>query len=200
MNSAPAFNYRRYGFDDSAYGSCQAFRAIFEAMEHPGKLVTIREYPDAPGVFHSATAAACLILLDDQTPVWTDSDGQSPAISWLLLGFGSSVVTEPSMAHFAIITKPAAMPPLENFRIGRYEYCEKATTIVVQVDDILLMDVDNRYFTITGNRNIQLALKGVRKNFRHQWLQLFSRYPLGIDIFITCDDILIALPKPNYFF
>jgi len=196
MYSAPPFNYRQHGFYDSAFGFCQDFRAIFDAMEHPGELVTMRVYPCVPAAFNSATAAVCLTLLDDGTPVWTDIDWRNPVISWLQLGCGSSVVTEPCMAKFAIITMPAVMPSLENFRVGRYEYCEKATTIVVQVDDILL-DADDRYSNITEAKISQLALKGVPKNFRYQWQQLFSRYPLGIDIFITCDDVLIALPKPN---
>jgi len=194
MISAPAFYSLRHGVDDPACGFCQAFRAILFAMEHPGELVTVREYPSAPAVFNSAAAAACLTLLDDETPVWTDIDWRSPAIGWLQFGCGSSVVTEPCMAKFAIITRPAAMPALENFRVGRYEDCEKATTVVVQVDDILPRP-DDRYCNIRGDKTAQLAFKRVPDNFGRQWQQLFSRYPLGIDIFIACDDVLVALPK-----
>ncbi|MEJ2168163.1 MAG: phosphonate C-P lyase system protein PhnH [Desulfobacterales bacterium] len=195
MNMASVFSYQRHGFDDVALVSTYtSFKAICDAMEHPGELVTMRQHPYAPAVFHPASAAACLTLLDEETPIWTDIDWRSPAISWLQFGCGSSVVTEPGIAKFANVTKPAAMPSLENFRVGRYEYCEKATTGVVQVDDIL-PDVEDRYFYITGDKNVQLEFKGVSKNFRYQWQQLFSRYPLGIDVFFTCDDVLVALPK-----
>jgi alpha-D-ribose 1-methylphosphonate 5-triphosphate synthase subunit PhnH len=40
-----------------------------------------------------------------------------------------------------------------------------------------------------------VALEGVPDNFWIQWQQLSSRHPLEIDIFFTCDDVLIALPK-----
>ena len=86
MISAPALKHGGYGNDDAAPGSQQTFRAILVAMEQPGRLVTIHEYPYAPDVLNSASAAICLTLLGFETPVWTDIDVSSPAISWLQLG------------------------------------------------------------------------------------------------------------------
>jgi alpha-D-ribose 1-methylphosphonate 5-triphosphate synthase subunit PhnH len=194
MNSAPAVNHWRLGFDDPALGSQQTFRAILAAMEQPGRLVTVPENPYAPDVLNSASAAACLTLLDYETPVWTDIDEGSPAIGWLQFGCGSSIVTEPCMANFALITNPAAMPALDYFRIGRYEYPEKATTIVVQVDDILPVP-DDKQFNIFGNNTNRLELVGVPENFWRQWQQISRLYPAGLDIFFTCDDVLTAWPK-----
>jgi alpha-D-ribose 1-methylphosphonate 5-triphosphate synthase subunit PhnH len=194
MNHSRALIQWRHGSDDPAVGSHQAFRAILDAMEHPGRLVTIREYPQAPAVFNSASAATCLTLLDYETPVWTDIDWRNPAIGWLQSGCGSSVVTEPCVAKFAFITKPAAMPPLENFRVGRRDYCEKTTTIVVQVEDIYPV-ADNQNSNISGGKTSRLELKGVTDIFWYQWRQLSFLHPMGIDIFFTCDDVLAALPK-----
>jgi alpha-D-ribose 1-methylphosphonate 5-triphosphate synthase subunit PhnH len=196
MNSAQAFKHRGYGFDDPALASPRTFRAIFAAMVHPGQIVTIHENPDAPDVFNSASAAACLTLLDYETPVWTDVDWISPAISWLQFDCESSVVTEPCMANFAIVTKPASMPDLDYFRVDRYEYYKNATTLIIQVDDILpraSYKNSNIYFEKTA----QLELKGVPDKFWDRWQYLSGLYPLGIDIFFTCDDVLIALPKIN---
>jgi alpha-D-ribose 1-methylphosphonate 5-triphosphate synthase subunit PhnH len=194
MNDAPALKYWSHGFDDSALGSPQTFRAIFAAMEHPGQLVTIHENPQAPDVLNSASAAICLTLLDDETPVWTDLDRNNPAIHWLQFDCQSSVVTESCMANFAIITKPATMPALDSFRVDPYEYPDKATTIVIQVDDILPTAV-NKYSNIFLDNTVQLDLKGVPNKFWNQWWQLSGLYPLGVDIFFTCDDVLIALSK-----
>ena len=194
MTGATALNNFRHKFDEAAFGSQQTFRAILDAIEHPGRLVTIRQNPYAPDLFNSASAAACLTLLDYETPVWIDIDWRSEAIGWLQFGCGSSVVTEPCMANFAIITKPATMPPLDYFRIGRYEYPEKATTIIVQVDDII-PSADKKYSKTFVDKIPRLELKGVTENFWYQWQQLSGLYPLGIDIFFTCDDVLTALPK-----
>ena len=118
MNSATAFKHREHRFDHPALKSYRTFGSIVAAMEHPGQLVTIRENPYAPDIFNSASAAVCLTLLDDETPVWTDIDLSSPEVGWLQFGCGSSVVTEPCMAYLAIITKPATMPALDYFRIS----------------------------------------------------------------------------------
>jgi alpha-D-ribose 1-methylphosphonate 5-triphosphate synthase subunit PhnH len=196
MNSAPTLKHWGYGYDDPALGSHQTFRALFAAMERPGQIVTIHENPDAPDVFNSASAATCLTLLDYETPVWTDVDWMSPAIYWLQFDCESSVVTEPCMANFAIVTKPASMPDLDYFRVGRYGYPEKATTMIVQVDDIV-PGAYNTYSNIFFDRTAQLELRGVPDKFWNQWQYISGLYPLGIDIFFTCDDVLISLPKIN---
>jgi alpha-D-ribose 1-methylphosphonate 5-triphosphate synthase subunit PhnH len=163
-------------------------------MANPGQLVTIDASPCAPAVFNPASAATCLTLLTDDTPVWTDLSWQNPAVSWLQLGCGSSVITEPCMANFAIVTQPATMPHLDCFRIARFEHSEKATTVVVQVDDIL-PDDDGKYSDFSIDDSNQLELKGVPDSFWEQWHQLSLKYPLGIDIFFTCEDVLTSLPR-----
>jgi alpha-D-ribose 1-methylphosphonate 5-triphosphate synthase subunit PhnH len=193
MNIAPAPKLRGYGFNDPDLGSHQTFRAIFTAMDHPGQIVTICENPNGPDVLNSASAATCLTLLDYETPVWTDVDWKNPAINWLQFDCDSCVVTEPCMANFAIITKPTGMPPLDYFRIGPHKYPEKATTMVVQVDDILPSKV-NKCSDILVDKVGQLELVGIPNRFWKQWQHLSSLHPLGIDIFFTCDDVLIALP------
>lgn len=161
----------RYGFDEPALGSQQTFRAILAAMQHPGQLITIHQNPDAPDIFNWASAATCLTLLDNETPVWTDINLKSPAINWLLFGCRSSVVTELGMANFVLVTQPANMPALDFFRIGRYRYLEIATTLVIQVDDILPGKKSN-YSGIIADKTFQLELKGVPDRFWYQWQQL----------------------------
>ncbi|CAB1066046.1 hypothetical protein D1BOALGB6SA_10845 [Olavius sp. associated proteobacterium Delta 1] len=194
MNRAPIHNYWQHEFNDPAPGSQQTFRAVFTAMDHPGQLFSIRQDPYAPAIFNSASAAICLTLLDFETPVWTDIDWQSPAISWLQFGCNSSIVTEPCMANFVIVTEPGTMPDLEYFRVGRYEYPENATTMLVQVDDIL-PGVEDRNSRIMVGELSQLEFKGVPDNFWHQWQQLSRMYSFGLDIFFTCEDVLTALPQ-----
>ncbi len=194
MDCAPLHHQWSHGFDDPALGSQQTFRSIIDAMANPGQLVTIHATPCAPAVINPASAATCLTLLDDETPVWTDLSWKNPAISWLQFGCGSSVVTEPCMAKFAIVTRPASMPPLDYFRIARVEYPEKATTVVIQVNDIVPL-ADNKYSDISFDDSTQLELKGVPENFWQQCQHLSQEYPMGIDIFFTCEDVLASLPK-----
>jgi alpha-D-ribose 1-methylphosphonate 5-triphosphate synthase subunit PhnH len=196
MYLAQTLAHWRYGFDGPALGSQQTFQAIMTAMEHPGQLVTIHQNPDAPDIFNWASAATCLTLLDRETPVWIDIDQHSAAVSWLQHCCQSSVVTELCMANFAIVTKPVNMPDLEYFRVGTSDYPENATTVLIQVDDIL-PDVANRTIGIGFDQRPRLVPQGLSEQFWQQWRQLSGRHPLGIDIFITCEDVLIMLPKSN---
>ena len=194
MNSASALKHWVYGFDDPSFGSQQTFRAIFAAMEHPGQLVTIFENPHAPDVLNPASAATCLTLLDCETPVWTDIDLRSPAISWLQFGCGSSVVTEPCMAHFALITQPSTMPRLDDFKIGDDEHPESATTLIIQVDSF--NDDNVKIFSGPGIKTTtQFSPVGIRPQFWEQWQLQAALFPLGADVFFTCNDILAALPR-----
>ena len=84
-------------------------------------------------------------------------------------------------------------PSLEYFRVGRYEDCEKATTIVVQVEDIYQV-ADHQNSNVAGNRKSRLELKGIADIFWYHWRQLSFLHPMGIDIFFTYDDVLTALP------
>jgi len=196
MSCAPENTYWWHEFDDYIPGSQGTFRAIFAAMERPGQLVTIHQNPDAPDIFNWASAATCLTLLERETPVWIDIDQQNSAVSWLQYRCQSSVVTEPCMANFAIVTQPVNMPDLEFFRVGTYDHPENATTVLVQVDDIL-PDADCKSFGLGIDQRPQLELRGLPEHFWHQWRQLSGRHPLGIDVFITCEDVLAALPKSD---
>jgi len=198
MNHVQTLAHWPHDFDEPIPGSQDTFRAIFAAMEHPGQLVTIHQNPDAPDIFNWASAATCLTLLDRETPVWIDIDQQSSAVSWLQYCCQSSVVTEPCMANFAIVTQPLNMPDLENFRIGTYEYPENATTLLVQVDDIL-PGAEYQKSGIGVDQRAHLELRGLPDHFWHQWRQLSGRHPLGIDVFITCEDVLTALPKSDMY-
>jgi alpha-D-ribose 1-methylphosphonate 5-triphosphate synthase subunit PhnH len=127
-------------------------------------------------------------------PVWTDIDWDSPAISWLLFGCNSIVVTEPCMADFVLVTEPASMPDLSYFRIARCENREKATTLIVQVEDIM-PSPEWGQSNIPFGKLPRLEHKGIPDSFWNQWRQLSSLYPCGIDVFFTCEDVLTALPK-----
>ena len=163
-------------------------------MAHPGRLVTILENPYVPEILNPASAAACLTLLNAKTTFWIDIELKSPVISWIQLVCGSIIVTEPCLASFAVITRPAVMPALDRFRIGPIEYPDKATKIVIQLDDIVPSS-DRTPANISIDDTTCLELKGVTQDFWNQWRWISRRYPMAVDVFFTCDDVLMALPK-----
>jgi alpha-D-ribose 1-methylphosphonate 5-triphosphate synthase subunit PhnH len=182
------------GFTNPVLGPQQTFRAILEAMAHPGQLVTIKSKIDHPVELNTASAAACLTLLNEETPLWTDLSWKSSAIDWLQLHSGCSIVTEPCMAHFALITQPAEMPPLDDFKIGDEQEPGSATTLFVQVDQF-----DDKHGKILSGPGIKTMIHfapvGIQASFWRQWQLQAALFPLGVDVFFTHSDIIAALPR-----
>jgi alpha-D-ribose 1-methylphosphonate 5-triphosphate synthase subunit PhnH len=181
-------------FENPELGSEQTFRAIVEAMARPGQLIKIKSKVNNIEMLNMASAAICLTLLDDETPLWTDLSWDSTAVSWFQIHCGCSVVTEPCMAHFALITQPDDMPELDEFKIGDEEHPENATTLIVQVNDF--NDHQGKFLSGSVIKNTTyFAPAGIQADFWKQWQLQAALFPLGVDVFFTHKDILAALPR-----
>jgi alpha-D-ribose 1-methylphosphonate 5-triphosphate synthase subunit PhnH len=182
------------GFENPVLGPQQTFRAILEAMAHPGMLVKIKSKLYIPELLNPASAAVCLTLFDDETPLWTDLSWNSSAVNWFQSQCGCSVVTESCMAHFALITQPSAMPSLDDFKIGDEEHPESAATLILQVDRFN----DDNHKILSGpgiKTTTHFSPEGIRPQFWKEWQLQAALFPLGADVFFTCNDILAALPR-----
>jgi alpha-D-ribose 1-methylphosphonate 5-triphosphate synthase subunit PhnH len=185
---------RAPGFEDPVLGPQQTFRAILDAMAHPGQLIKIKSKLHIPEILNPASAAACLTLLDHETPLWTDLSWNSTAINWFQLHCGCSVVTEPCMAHFALITQPANMPPLDDFKLGNDGYPISASTLIVQVERF--NDPNGKMLSGPGIKTTSYFAPGsISPEFWIQWQVQAALFPLGVDVFFTCNNLLAALPR-----
>jgi alpha-D-ribose 1-methylphosphonate 5-triphosphate synthase subunit PhnH len=183
------------GFDDSELVAQQNFRAIVKALDNPGRLVKIKNRFPVPGVLNPASAAIFLTLGSDEAPVWADLSWSSPLIEWFQYQCGCSIVTEPCMASLALITKPIAMPPLDHFRIGGEEQSDTSATLIIQVDELFANTISSPTRT---RKNETLIRKPIKEpiNFWDHWQQQSTFFSPDVDIFLTCDDVMISLPHP----
>jgi len=184
------------GFDDPAIGSQQTFRAILKAMAHPGQVVQIPNNLSFPEALNSTSAATCLTLLDYETPLWTDLDWDNAAIGWLQFHCGCSIVTEPCMASYALITNPSSMPALDEFRIGDDEHPEAGSTLIIQID-VFAADSGRIGLGSGIQDRLRPAVSGIPNDFWQQRHAQTGLLPRGVDLFFTCQDQLIALPRTS---
>jgi alpha-D-ribose 1-methylphosphonate 5-triphosphate synthase subunit PhnH len=70
----------RPGLADPVLDSQRIFRAVLEAMAHPGRVVPVAGPAETPLPLHRAAAAVCLALVDLETPLWLDPVGRSEAV------------------------------------------------------------------------------------------------------------------------
>ncbi len=174
----------------------EIFRSVVAALEHPGLPVRVRNVPDVPPPLFRASAAVLAILLGRDSPLWIDLDWSSSAAVWLQSCSALTLVTEPSMARAALITRPACMPPLDQFRMGDAESPAPPATVIVQVDEIT---ADPRSFSCATHRprSVQRPLPGgLSPNFWNSWSHLRRAYPPGLNVLFTWQDLLSAISSP----
>jgi len=183
----------RPGFADPVLGSQRTFRAVLDAMAHPGRVV-IAETPPAPAPLHPATAAACLTLLDFDTPLWLDPVATTPdVVASLRLHCGVPLASAPDAARFLVIAHASRLPSLDVLDAGTDERPDLSATVVVQVD-ALAGGVGRRLTGpgIEGSRRLEVSgaaglWEAVRANA--------ARFPRGVDVILCAGERLAALPR-----
>ena len=181
------------GFAAPVFDAQRVFRAILDAMAHPGTVVELSALPAAPAPLGPAAAAMLLCLADQDTPVWFDGD---PAMIAAWIGFhcGSPLVAEPRDAGFALVADAMAMPALDQFAQGSDEYPDRSATVIVQVP------------ALEGGPALTLSGPGIRDtlvfapaglpNGLATWLaDNHAHFPRGVDLVLASGARIAALPR-----
>ena len=181
------------GLTDPTLDSQRIFRSLLEAMAHPGRIVDVAVELQAPSPLHPAAAAACLTLLDFDTPLWLDEAAARPdAVEWLRFHSGAPIVSRPQAARFALIADPQGMP--DTFDSGTAEYPERSATLIVQVQSLL---------GGTGRRlrgpgiadEARLEVAGVPDAFWTWMAANHALFPCGVDVVLSAGRVIAALPR-----
>jgi len=180
------------GFDDPVYESQIVFRKILKVMSEPGTIKKIKNKLSAPDPMMKATTAVCLTLMDFQTKVWLDLPRDSEVSKYLKFHTGLRLVEHSSEADFVVFfSAPDKFPPLN---LGTDRNPETAATVVIQtpsLDDtgkLKLTGPGIKKSRFLNAENIPMSLWGQRGKVN-------SLFPKGIDIILTSNKKLSALPR-----
>jgi alpha-D-ribose 1-methylphosphonate 5-triphosphate synthase subunit PhnH len=112
------------------------FRAVMDAMAHPGRVNALAALPaEWPRPLNAGAAAVALCLADFETPVWLDEPARDgDAAAWLRFHTGARITTHPREAAFAFIADSRNAPDFHTFALGSLDYPDRSTTFVLQVD------------------------------------------------------------------
>ena len=182
------------GFQDPVFDSQQSFRAILEAMTHPGSQALLAADLTPPPPINAASAAAFLTLTDFETSICSDLDERAAALDWLGFHCSCRIVASTGDAMFALITDAGNMPPLSHFRMGTDECPDTSTTLIIQVGGFSVQ----RAIRIKGpgiRSCRKLGVEGLPEDFWRQWKAQFEIFPLGVDVLFTSGNRLMALPR-----
>ena len=184
------------GFADKVLSAQSTFRSVMDAMARPGSVQRIASVAGAPGAMMRGTAAIALTLFDHDTPIWLDSllSATPDVAKWLKFHTSAPVVTDSSIASFALVGDPENLPGLDRFAFGSNEYPDRSTTLILQVESLTDgVVVELRGPGIDGAATLRASI---------QPRDLFERlavnatlFPRGIDVVLVHDDSIVAIPR-----
>lgn len=177
------------GFANPVHDAQACFRAVLDAMAHPGRIAHVTGVL-APAPLGAAAGAVLLSLVDHETSLWLDADAM-PARRWIEFHCGAGVVTEPDGCAFAM---GLALPDLTRLPVGTHELPETSATVICQVAAF----GTGARFRLSGpglREPAALTVNGLPRDFVTIWRRNHALFPRGIDLILCAGDQLTALPR-----
>ena len=178
------------GFADPVGEAQRTFRAVLDAMAHPGRSHLIGERVRPPSPLASATAALLLTLVDADTPLWL-SPAHAPARDWVQFHTGAPITDDPARAAFAVASGRA---DLTAFATGCDEAPENSATVILEVAGF---DGGQRLHLSGPGLHLPatLSVQGLHPEFPAIWAANHALYPRGVDLLLVAGPTLVALPR-----
>jgi alpha-D-ribose 1-methylphosphonate 5-triphosphate synthase subunit PhnH len=181
------------GFDDSVHGAQQVFRAVLAALSRPGTLQLLTGLPGAP--LPPTLAAAALMLLDHDTPVWLSPSLRTDAVRrFLAFHAGAPVTLTPSDAAFVLCAAPQEAPELDALSQGTPDYPDASATLLIAVAGFEAGET----VTLSGpgiETEQSFRAAGLDADFWQSARRNAARYPLGVDFLFCGPDTVAGLPR-----
>src|SRR6201994_1822872 len=184
------------GFADKVQSAQTTFRAVMDAMARPGSVPCSASASGTPPGLMRGTAAIALTLFDHDTPLWLDErmSGIPEIEKWIKFHTSAPVVTDPSIASFALIGHAAALPELDRFSFGSNEYPDRSTTLILQVESLSQgQTLELRGPGIDGVAVLRAAIQP--SDMVERLAINAGLFPRGIDVVLVADDAVVAIPR-----
>ncbi|ABM58693.1 phosphonate C-P lyase system protein PhnH [Verminephrobacter eiseniae] len=209
------------GFSNQALGSQAVFRAVLQALAHPGRSVAVLHDAQTPAVGQRASAAVLLALLDSDCRLWLSPRlAASDAGPWLRFHTGCTLVSEPGLAGFAWVAQGDALPALRSLAQGSDSDPDRSATCVVDVAlagagavavpadagtltapagaGALQAPADAGAWLLTGpgiRGQATLPPCGLAHDFVPQWQANHAAFPCGVDLLLGGAAHIVGLPR-----
>ncbi len=177
------------GFADPIAEAQACFRAVLDAVAHPGRIMVAGVGLTPPAPLDPAAAATLLTLADASTPLWVEDD-RPDLRAWLAFHCGTLFVP-PVAAHFVWARR---LPDLAELMAGSDEGPENSATVILQVREL----GSGTRFRLAGpglNGPTEFAADGLPADFAARWHGNHIRFPRGVDLILTAGTRVAALPR-----
>ena len=188
------------GFSNEAFGSQAVFRAVLQALSHPGRTVAVEHDAQTPAVGHAASAAVLLALLDSDCTLWLSARlAASDAGAWLRFHTGCTLVSEAAQARFVWVAQGDVVPPIDSLALGSDVYPDQSATCVVDVLRATATTTDSEGAWHLRGPGIQevaaLQVEGLPDDFETHWAANHAMFPRGVDLLLATPGHIVGLPR-----
>lgn len=181
------------GFEQPIEQSQRAFRLILKALSEPGVEVAL---PGGPvwGALNAASTAVLLTLADRETPLQlSDTLKSEQVLTNIRFHTGAPLASQQQDICLALWDSQLQATDLATLPHGSEISPEFGTTLMVQIA------------ALTGGSRLRLCGPGIEKQreispqlppaLLNYLLERPQRFPLGLDVVLTCGERLLALPR-----
>jgi len=182
-------------FTDEAILSSTSFRILLDAMSKPGTVHDVSIVMDEVTVLNKGSVLALLTLCDHESPVWLNDNVDVDEVKeFIRFNCSSPITTNKADAMFAVFDGMPDFEGLKEFSIGTADYPDRSLTMIVQIK--ALSEELGVALQGPGIKSVNyLKADDVSDDF-WTWLRVNnSRFPLGIDVILTTDKSVAALPR-----
>ena len=184
------------GFADPVLAGQRAFKAVMDALSHPGTVQRLPGEARPPHPLSPGLAEIALTLCDHDTPVWLDPVlAAAPAVAdWLAFHVGAQLTRDPAGAAFAFASSAATLSAFSLFALGTDEYPDRSTTVVLAIPAL----TGGPTLTLRGpgiKGEASIAPTGLPEDFAAQWAENRAQFPRGIDLLLLAPEGLVGLPR-----
>ena len=188
------------GFSNEAFGSQAVFRAVLQALSHPGRTVAVEHDAQTPAMGHAASAAVLLALLDSDCTLWLSPRlAASDAGAWLRFHTGCTLVSDPTQARFVWVAQGDELPALGSLALGTDVYPDQSATCVVDIPraTVTAADaIDAWHLRGPGIQDVAaLQLDGLPDDFETHWAANHAVFPRGVDLLLATAGHIVGLPR-----
>ncbi|KFK95673.1 MULTISPECIES: phosphonate C-P lyase system protein PhnH [unclassified Serratia (in: enterobacteria)] len=184
------------GFDQPIEQSQQVFRLILKALSEPGQQVTLPGGP-AWSTLNAASTAVLLTLADRETPLHLSAGlNNQQVLTNIRFHTGAPLAAKHGEIGLALFDEHLQAADLQALPHGSEISPELGATLLVQLN------------TLEGGPALRLTGPGIEKQreispqlpsaLRDYLLERPQRFPLGLDIVLTCGACLMALPRTTH--
>lgn len=183
------------GFEEPVHGSQRTFRAVLDALAHPGTLTPLEGLPSPPAPLNGTLAAVVLTLLDHEVAAYLGPRLDHEDVRrYIAFHTGAPIVSEACEADFLLANAGESLPDIGELKAGTAEYPDRSATLLIGVPAF----GDGDPVTLSGPgiaHRTPFSAAGLGSNFWVAARRNHARFPLGVDFVFCGQDAIAGLPR-----